>query len=168
MSRKILIGLAAGAFALAGCKKADTPAPATAPEAATAAVPASTHSFAPAIDAGDFKDLVQTLASDEFEGRAPGSAGEERTIEYIRAQMQRIGLQPGNGDSYFQDVPMVETTADPATTLNLTIDGAPVALAFGTDMVVGTRTGQAQVSVKDSPVVFVGYGVDAPERQWND
>ena len=168
MSRKILIGLAAGAFALAGCKKADTPAPATAPDAATAAVPASTHSFAPAIDAGDFKDLVQTLASDEFEGRAPGSAGEERTIEYIRAQMQRIGLQPGNGDSYFQDVPMVETTADPATTLNLTIDGAPVALAFGTDMVVGTRTGQAQVSVKDSPVVFVGYGVDAPERQWND
>ena len=56
MSRKILIGLAAGAFALAGCKKADTPAPATAPDAATAAVPASTHSFAPAIDAGDFND----------------------------------------------------------------------------------------------------------------
>ena len=169
MSRKVLIGLAAGALALAGCKQADTPAPAAAPAAAqTPALPASDHTFQPAIDAGDFAELVKTLASDEFEGRAPGSVGEDRTVEYIRAQMQRIGLQPGNGDSFFQDVPMVETTADPSTKLVLAIDGKPVELAFGTDMVVGTRTGQAQVSVKDSPVVFVGYGVDAPERGWND
>ena len=169
MSRKILIGLAAGALALAGCKQAGSPAPAATPEAtASTAVPASTHDFKPAIDAGDFTELVKTLASDEFEGRGPGSAGEERTVEYIRAQMQRIGLQPGNGDSFFQDVPMVETTADPATKLTLVIDGKPVELAFGADMVVGTRTGQAQVSVKDSPVVFVGYGVSAPERDWND
>jgi Zn-dependent M28 family amino/carboxypeptidase len=169
MSRTILLGLAAGVLAMAGCKQAETPAPSATPEApATAAAPASTHAFQPAIDAGDFTELVKTLASDEFEGRAPGSTGEERTVEYLRAQMQRIGLQPGNGDSYFQDVPMVETTADPSTKLTLAIDGKPVELAFGTDMVVGTRTGQAQVSVKDSPVVFVGYGVDAPERDWND
>jgi len=168
MSRKVLIGLAAGALALAGCKQADTPAPAAAPEATAAGAPASTHAFQPAIEAGDFAEMVKTLASDEFEGRAPGSVGEERTVEYIRAQMQRIGLQPGNGDSYFQDVPMVETTADPATKLTLTIGGKPVELGFGSDMVVGTRTGQAQVSVKDSPVIFVGYGVDAPERDWND
>jgi Zn-dependent M28 family amino/carboxypeptidase len=169
MSRKVLIGLAAGALALAGCKQADTPAPDAAPAAAeTPALPASDHAFQPAIDAGDFTELVKTLASDEFEGRAPGSVGEDRTVEYIRAQMQRIGLQPGNGDTFFQDVPMVETTADPSTKLVLTIDGKPVELAFGTDMVVGTRTGQAQVSVKDSPIVFVGYGVDAPERGWND
>ncbi len=169
MSRIVLIGLAAGALALAGCKPAESPAPAAAPAASeTAGLPASDHAFQPAIDADDFAELVKTLASDEFEGRGPGSLGEERTVEYLRAQMQRIGLQPGNGDSYFQDVPMVETTADPSTTLSLTIDGKPVELAFGTDMVVGTRTGQAQVSVKDSPVVFVGYGVDAPERDWND
>ncbi|WP_372016969.1 M28 family metallopeptidase [Pseudoxanthomonas sp. 10H] len=168
MSSKILIGLAAGALALAGCKQADN-SPAAAPAAAaSAAATASTHGFKPAIDGDDFAEMVKTLASDEFEGRGPGSVGEERTIEYIRAQMQRIGLQPGNGDSYFQDVPMVETTADPATRLTLTIGGKPVELGFGTDMVVGTRTGQAQVSVKDSPVVFVGYGVDAPERGWND
>lgn len=169
MSRKVLIGLATGALALAGCKQADTPAPADVPAAAeTPAVPASNHAFQPAIDGGDFAELVKTLASDAFEGRAPGSVGEDRTVEYIRAQMQRIGLQPGNGDSFFQDVPMVETTADPSTKLVLTIDGTPVELGFGTDMVVGTTTGQAQVSVKDSPVVFVGYGVDAPERGWND
>jgi len=169
MSRTILIGLAAGALALGGCKQAESPAPAAAPAAPEAAsVPASDHAFKPAIDARDFAELVKTLASDEFEGRGPGSAGEDRTVEYIRAQMQRIGLQPGNGDSYFQNVPMVETTADPATTLTLTIDGKPARLAFGTDMVVGTRTGQAKVSIKDSPLVFVGYGVDAPERDWND
>ncbi len=169
MSRKVLIGLATGALALAGCKQADTPAPADVPAAAeTPAVPASNHAFQPAIDGGDFAELVKTLASDAFEGRAPGSVGEDRTVEYIRAQMQRIGLQPGNGDSFFQDVPMVETTADPSTKLVLTIDGTPVELGFGTDMVVGTTTGQARVSVEDSPVVFVGYGVDAPERGWND
>ncbi|KAF1694396.1 M28 family metallopeptidase [Pseudoxanthomonas daejeonensis] len=168
MSRKVLIGLAAGALALAGCKQADTPAPPPAPDAAAATAPASTHAFKSTIEADDFAEMVKTLASDEFEGRGPGSVGEERTIEYIRAQMQRIGLQPGNGDSYFQDVPMVETTADPSTKLTLTIDGKPVELTFGADMVVGTRTGQAQVSVKDSPMVFVGYGVDAPERGWND
>src|SRR5690242_1851024 len=132
MSSKILIGLAAGALALAGCKQADN-SPAAAPAAdAPAAATASTHGFKPAIDGDDFAEMVKTLASDEFEGRGPGSVGEERTIEYIRAQMQRIGLQPGNGDSYFQDVPMVETTADPATRLTLTIGGKPVELGFGT------------------------------------
>ena len=168
MSRKILIGLAAGALALAGCKQAGPSAPTDAASAPETTLPTSSHAFQPAIDAGDFTELVKTLASDEFEGRGPGSAGEDMTVEYLRTQMQRIGLQPGNGDSYFQDVPMVETTADPATTMKLTIDGKPVELAFGTDMVVGTRTGQAQVSIQDSPVVFVGYGVNAPERDWND
>jgi Zn-dependent M28 family amino/carboxypeptidase len=168
MSRKIMIGLAAGALALAGCKPAEPPAPAATPAAPEAAVPASAHAFQPAIDGGDFAEMVKALASDEFEGRGPGSVGEDRTVDYIRAQMQRIGLQPGNGDSYFQDVPMVETTADPATKMTRTVGGKPVELAFGTDMVVGTRTGQPKVSVKDSPIVFVGYGVDAPERGWND
>ncbi|KAF1694248.1 aminopeptidase [Pseudoxanthomonas jiangsuensis] len=168
MFRKSLIGAAVGVLALAGCGKQAEPAAEPAPAEAAAPAPASTHEFQPAIAGGDFAELVKTLASDEFEGRGPGSVGEERTVEYIRAQMQRIGLQPGNGDSYFQDVPMVETTADPATKMTLTIDGKPVELGFGSQMVVGTRTGQAQVKVDASDVVFVGYGVDAPERDWND
>jgi len=168
MSRKILIGLAAGALALSACRQSEAPAPTAAADAPGVALPASNHEFKPAIDADDFAELAKTLSSDGFEGRGPGSRGEDLTVEYLRAQMQRIGLQPGNGDSFFQDVPMVETTADPSTTLTLNIGGEPVELAFGTDMVVGTRTGQAQVSVQDSPVVFVGYGVNAPERDWND
>ncbi|KAF1688283.1 M28 family metallopeptidase [Pseudoxanthomonas taiwanensis] len=167
MFRKSLIGIAVLALAACG-RQAGEDTTANAPTPASAPVPVSNHPFQPAIDADDFAELVKTLASDEFEGRAPGSPGEERTVEYIRAQMQRIGLQPGNGDSYFQDVPMVETTADPSTRLVLESDGRRTELAFGTDMVVGTRTGQPQVKIEGSEMVFVGYGVDAPERGWND
>lgn len=154
----------AAALLLPACKReADAPAPAPAPAAQHAA-----HAFAPAITAADFAEHVKTLASDEFEGRAPGSAGEEKTVRYLEAQFRRMGLKPGNGDSYFQTVPMVESTADPATALTLTVKGQPRTLAFGTDMVVGTRTGQAEVKVENAPLVFVGYGVNAPERGWND
>ena len=136
---------------------------------ATDAAPASTHAFNDAIDAGDFAENVKQLASDEFGGRGPGTPSEEKTVEYIKAQFARIGLQPGNGSDWFQTVPMVETTADEASaSMVATVGGATQALKFGTDMVIGTRTGQAQVDIKDSPLVFIGYGVDAPEQQWND
>ncbi|HEU0305382.1 MAG TPA: M28 family metallopeptidase [Lysobacter sp.] len=125
-------------------------------------------SFSPAITAGDFARHVRTLASDEFEGRAPGSAGEEKSVAYIEAQFKRLGLKPANGDSYFQTVPMVETVADENVTLDLDVRGTPRQLRFGTDMVVGTRTGKPEVKLDDSALVFVGYGVNAPELQWND
>jgi Zn-dependent M28 family amino/carboxypeptidase len=163
MSRTLLLSLAV-VVALSACKKTEAPV-AVAPEAAPAA---PTHVFSADINEADFAEMVKMLASDEFEGRGPGSVGEEKTVEYIKAQMQRIGLQPGNGDSYFQDVPMVETTADANTVLKLDSKGTTRDLKFGTDMVIGTRTGQPTVSVKDSELVFVGYGVDAPEQQWND
>ena len=169
MYRNSILGAAVSAFVLASCSQSTAPQPEPRePAPAAAPAPVSTHQFQPAISSDDFAELVRTLASDAFEGRAPGSPGEDLTVEYIRAQMQRIGLQPGNGDSYFQEVPMVETTADPASTLRMTVDGKPVELAFGHDMVVGTRSGQEQVRVEDSEMVFVGYGVDAPERGWND
>ncbi|WP_374358239.1 M28 family metallopeptidase [Thermomonas sp.] len=136
---------------------------------ATDAAPTSTHAFNDAIDAGDFAEHVKQLASDEFGGRGPGTPSEEKTVEYIKAQFARIGLQPGNGSDWFQTVPMVETTADEASaSMVATVGGVTQALKFGTDMVIGTRTGQAQVDIKDSPLVFIGYGVDAPEQQWND
>src|SRR5690606_37592708 len=168
MFRKSLIGVAVGALLLAGCGRQAEETTATTPDAnAYVPAPASDQPFEAAITAADFAELTRTLASDEFEGRGPGSVGEERTVEYIRAQMQRIGLQPGNGDSFFQEVPMVETTADPATRLSIKTGDEAMDLAFGPDMVVGTRTGEQQVSVRDSEMVFVGYGVDAPERDWN-
>ena len=147
----------------------DKPAANAAAQAPAAdAAAASSHAFNDAVDAGDFAEHVQQLSSDAFGGRGPGTPGEEKSIEYIKAQFARIGLQPGNGGDWFQTVPMVETTADESTTLNLSVAGTPEVLKFGTDMVVGTRTGRPEVSIKDSPLVFVGYGVDAPEQQWND
>ncbi|MCW0378696.1 hypothetical protein NB697_001542 [Xanthomonas sacchari] len=169
MSRKLVLCLAAAA-ALTACKR-EAPAPAadTAPPAAAPAPAAApTHAFSSGIAPADFAELVKTLSSDAFEGRGPGTPGEDKTVSYIRDQMQRIGLQPGNGDSWFQDVAMTETTAAPGTTLTIAHDGAARQLAFGTDMVVGTRTGQPEVKLDGSDMVFVGYGVDAPEQKWND
>ena len=136
--------------------------------AAARVAPATVHAFKDGIDAADFAEHVEHLASDDFGGRGPGSAGEDKTVDYIKSQFARIGLQPGNGGDWFQTVPMVETTADESATLDLAVGGQRQVLAFGKDMVVGTRTGQAVVNLKDSPLVFVGYGVDAPEQAWND
>ncbi len=159
--------------ALAACQK-DTPpaqsaaAPAAPAPAAAPAAPERAHTFKPAIDEADFRKHVETLASDAFEGRAPGSAGERYTTTYLQSEFERIGIAPGNGDSYFQSVPMVETTADPATTLTIAAGDQTQTLAMGTDMVVGTRTGEPVVKVDASDLVFVGYGVVAPEANWND
>ena len=136
--------------------------------AAARVAPATVHAFKDGIDAADFAEHVEHLASDDFGGRGPGSAGEDKTVDYIKSQFARIGLQPGNGGDWFQTVPMVETTADESATLDLAVGGQRQVLAFGKDMVIGTRTGQPVVNLKDSPLVFVGYGVDAPEQAWND
>lgn len=153
--------------ALSACKRdaAETPTPA-APAAETAA--ATGHAFQPSINESDFIERVKTLSSDEFEGRGPGSVGEDRTVAYLEAQMKLIGLEPGNNGSYFQDVPMVETTASEGTVLTLDHNGNKRDLKFGIDFVAGTRTGQPEVNVETSEMVFVGYGVDAPEQKWND
>jgi Zn-dependent M28 family amino/carboxypeptidase len=127
------------------------------------------HGFGPEISAEDFTAHVKVLASDGFGGRAPGSEGEEKTVEYLREQFQRLGLQPGNGDSYFQTVPMIETELDRAATrVRLHVGERDLDAGIGRNMVLGTRRAQAQVAVADSPLVFVGYGVNAPEQGWND
>lgn len=166
MRSPLLLSLALLA-ALSACKR-ETPTTATSEPAAPAAPAAPEHAFAADINAADFSELVKTLASDEFEGRGPGTPGEDKTVEYIKAQMERIGLKAGNGDSYFQTVPMMETTADENTAMTIDVKGKTHTLKFGTDMVVGTRTGQPEVKVQASDMVFVGYGVDAPEQKWND
>src|SRR5688572_30104899 len=170
MTRSLTLCIA-GALALAGCNRDATPAAADAPAStASATMPASTstHAFAPALQPGDFAERVKVLASDEFEGRAPGSPGEEKTIAYLQSQFERMGLEPGNNGEWTQTVPMTETTAKDGAVLDLVVRGKKHALKYGDDMVIGTRTGQAHVSVKGSDVVFVGYGVDAPEQGWND
>ncbi len=130
-----------------------------------------------AIDAGtsaaiagdDLALHIATLASDEFEGRAPGTPGGEKTRNYIISQYERIGLVPA-GDSYLQKAPMVETTLDPATSyFRITgADGETRDLEYRKDAVFGSRRIEEHVSFEDSDLVFVGYGVVAPEYGWND
>ncbi len=176
------IALSATLLALAACSSSEPPPPTeavTAPAPAPAEVaapeapdapqlPAGKHDFEASISAGDYAAHVQTLASDEFEGRSPGSIGERATTTYLQEQFQRIGLKPGNGESYFQTVPMVETRIKPNAVMNIDVAGKPLEFAMPKDMVVGTRSGEAKTSLNASELVFVGYGVNAPEYQWND
>lgn len=169
MAQTVPVLLLAGLL-LAGCQRAPQPAaeaPAAAATAASAQPPSGPVS-GPEISAEDFAAHVKILASDEFEGRAPGTAGEQRTVDYLSRQFQRLGLQPGNGDSYLQRVPMISATLQPDSRAEWNFADGGQSLRLGEEIVIGTPTGQAEVEVKDSPVVFLGYGVDAPEADWND
>ena len=141
-------------------------APALTPAVALAA-PAAKSDAAPSIDT--MKRLVKELSSDAYEGRAPGTVGEEKTLALLTAEFEKLGLKPGNKGSWFQDVPLVEITAKNVSALSFTGGKAPITAAYGPEMVIGTyRTPQPRIEVKDSPVVFVGYGINAPEKGWND
>ncbi|MDB5365698.1 MAG: putative Aminopeptidase family [Rhodospirillales bacterium] len=112
---------------------------------------------------------VKALASDEFEGRAPGTPGEAKATAYIADQMKKAGLQPGgpNG-SWFQDVPFVETRIDGSARLEVTTTRDTAWFEPRRDFVLWTMRPTPPSSVVDSPLVFVGYGITAPERGWDD
>lgn len=149
--------------ATAACVFAVSAAPAALADETEAA-----HRFSGDILGADFAELVKTLASDEFEGRAPGTPGEDKAVRYIQAQFQRIGLEPGFGDGWFQPVPVKLGAVDTAGTMRVAVGGKTRTLKFGDDMLLYSRTGRSPATIRDSELVFVGYGVDAPEHRWND
>ncbi len=120
------------------------------------------------ISAVVYERHVATLASDEFEGRKPGSQGERRTLDYLTAEFQRLGLRPANGASYLQEVPMVEITAATDASLELQTGATSVRLEYAKDMVIWTKRVKTREAIQSSPLVFVGYGVTAPEYGWDD
>ena len=120
------------------------------------------------ITAEDLAADIQVLASDEFEGRGPSSPGEERTIEFLKGEFEKLGLEPGNGDSYFQDVPLVELNSDPGSGLVAWGAGTTRRMTFGQDYVAWTKRVVRTAALDRSDLVFVGYGVVAPELGWND
>ena len=111
---------------------------------------------------------TQVLAADEFGGRGPGTPGEELTVNYLVEQFQALGLEPGNGDSWVQDVPITAVTTDPSATLAIQGTDFERELAYAEEMVVFTQRQVESVSVEDAGLVFVGYGISAPERGWDD
>src|SRR6266446_6252236 len=111
---------------------------------------------------------IKTLASDEFEGRAPGSKGEQLSTKYIADQFRAIGLKPGNPDgTYIQEVPLAGIKSDPR--LQFVVNGKPpMDLKFADDFVASSARLQNEIKINNSDVVFVGYGVVAPEYGWDD
>lgn len=121
------------------------------------------------LDQNEYLAHVEVLASDEFGGRAPFSKGEERTLAYLEDQFKSLGLEPGNGDSYLQAVDLVEITLDPSVAVSLSHDGsAPESLEPGKDVVVWTKRVAEEVELDSSELVFVGFGIVAPEYGRND
>ena len=128
------------------------------------------EAMAPALESVRGEDMmvrIEALAHDSMEGRAPGSPGEERTVRYLTEEFRRIGVEPGNPDgTYVQDVPLVGLTAE--VTASLEIDGRTMPLRGPAEYIASTRRVTDEVTVRDSELVFVGYGVVAPEYGWDD
>ena len=132
------------------------------------AEPPTSENTLPQFTAQALVPHIKMLASDEFMGRQPGTIGDTKTVEYLTTTFSQLGLQPGNSGSYTQAVPFMQIT-----TL-----GTPQAVfkhgeqqwqpVVGEDIVLSSRTGQTEVDINDSEVVFAGYGVVAPEYNWND
>jgi Zn-dependent M28 family amino/carboxypeptidase len=144
--------------------------PATSPPPPLPAVANEQHTFSPEITPDDFAAHLRVISSDEYDGRKPGTLGERLTTNYIIEQFKRMGLEPGNKGEWIQSVPAVSTALIGQDTLKLDVaeGGGQESFAFGSEMVAGTLQAKADVDLKDSDVVFVGYGVNAPESQWND
>ncbi|MFL0355035.1 M28 family metallopeptidase [Erythrobacter sp. GH1-10] len=162
MKRAIgLTGLLAGALAMASC------------DAIMTGGDGAIELDIPEVEAGDIseetmKDITRTLSSDEFEGRMPGTEGEELTVALLTERFEAAGLQPGNGDSWVQEVPLVEITGKNFAPLTITDGETDLVYDFGSEWVGVTYQEEARTQLANSDMVFVGYGINAPERGWND
>ncbi len=136
--------------------------------AGCATVPAATPA-GPQISLPTLQRVTQTLSSDAFQGRAPGTEGETRTVAFLAQEFRRAGLQPGNHGSWYQDVPLVEITLQGNPALRVTgPNNTNLNFAYRTDYVGASYRAQPHVEVNNSDLVFVGYGINAPEAGWND
>jgi Zn-dependent M28 family amino/carboxypeptidase len=152
--------LVAGLFSLA-CAKNESSAGTGAPDLKAA------DSAAQAITGDSLLQHIKDLAADSMEGRAPGTAGEEKAVAYLQAQFKALGLQPGNPDgSYIQNADLIGYKAHPTATL--ASNGKNVALKYPDDYIANSRHDRPETKIDNSEIVFVGYGVVAPEYGWDD
>ena len=182
--------LALSALLLGGCQQTDDPAetlaglagdaaivepinepiePAELTEPTAAAAPELPSVPGDGIDAERYAGHLAALASDAFEGRAPGTRGERVTLNYLVAEFAALGLKPGYGDSFLQPVPMVEMTNEARSPLALSAQDQHWEMNFPQEMITWSRrAGLDAHAIEDSELVFVGYGAVAPEYDWND
>ncbi|QKG52448.1 hypothetical protein [Hymenobacter sp. BRD67] len=163
--RPWLLPVAAGLL-LASCQSNSTTSTETATngkptEAAptdTASVPTPNDGITPALIA----QHIKVLASDEYQGRRPFTAGEEKATSYLAGEFKKLGLKPGNNGSYFQPVPLVEIAGKPDSTATIAGKGKSLTLKYRKDYMFLTEREKPTVEIKSSPLVFAGYGVTAP------
>jgi Zn-dependent M28 family amino/carboxypeptidase len=154
----LLVTAVTASLLMASCSKQNTPPP-----------PKEEQPLLQTSFNANFAGYFQKIASDEMQGRAPATKGEENTVQYLEQQFTRIGLTPYSGDSYRQSVPVVQIDPVKVSALTLTDNsGASSTLTYKTDMMAWSTRMLGQIDVADSDVVFVGYGIVAPEYNWND
>jgi Zn-dependent M28 family amino/carboxypeptidase len=167
MHRKLVFAALAATAVAAPSLRAEGPS-ATVPE--IAGLPQEARSAAASIDPEKIRAHVRFLSLDLLEGRGPGKRGGELAAEYIATQFALAGLEPaGDNGTYFQRVPLVavHTVEDKTRFSFVPAQGQPVDLPYGTEIVSKDQTGQATADL-DAPIVFVGYGIHAPEYKWDD
>ena len=121
------------------------------------------------ISADNLSNIVKIMASDEFEGRAPGTPGEDKTVAYLIAQLQKIGLEPGGAKgSWTQAVPMMRSEVKSPIKMTFSSPETVLSLDQGISVSVDTATALTNITAADLPVVFVGFGANAPEQDWDD
>jgi Zn-dependent M28 family amino/carboxypeptidase len=178
VSRTATVATVVVAAAGAACRRDKSAATPAQPAAAAAAQPSGQMtlpppavplSALPKIDGAAILDTTKTMSSDKFQGRAPGTAGEEMTVGYLETRFKALGLQPGNPDgTYIQKVPLVGITGSQTKPLTFTKGRQTLPLTWSDDVVAWSKHVAASASIADSDVVFAGYGVEAPEYNWND
>jgi Zn-dependent M28 family amino/carboxypeptidase len=142
--------------------------------AAAALISGPVLAATPTIDTTVMSNDIKVLSSDAFEGRAPATPAEQKTIGYIAQQFKAAGLQPGgdqttSGRSWYQNVPLAEFETDGPVKVSVKAGAETLNWKQGEEVALrAAQTGQSHVTIKDAPVVFIGYGVKAPERNWDD
>jgi Zn-dependent M28 family amino/carboxypeptidase len=123
----------------------------------------------PKFDGGAILERTKALSADGFQGRAPGTPGEELTVKYLEAEFRKLGLEPGNPDGTFvQDVPLVGITGTNSQPLTVTKGGEKQVFTWSDEVVAWSKHVADSAAIKDSEVIFAGYGVTAPEFNWDD
>ena len=123
----------------------------------------------PKIDGGAILERIKVISADEFEGRAPGSKGEELTVKYLEEEFKKIGLKPGNTDgTYVQKVPLVGITGSNTQPLTIAKGAQKQTFKWSDEVVAWSKHVADSAAIKDSEVIFAGYGVTAPEFEWDD
>jgi len=133
-----------------------------------AALPPVPKIAAPALAPDTIREVTKELSSDRYEGRGPGTSAEDLTITYIIERFKKAGLQPGNKGSWVQEVPLLEIEGKNFSGLSVKAGGQSLQFAAGSDIVAGSYRAVARTELSEAPLVFVGYGINAPELGWND